>query len=112
VFNPFYSPDIKDNNDESYPFAQYKVRVHMSPPLATLTLLFQPHFPNVEWPPLEEQQVTERGKFGDPNKSRLAAVASKIKHLTPAIGTEIEGVDLRQLTDDQKDDLCAFFLFP
>jgi hypothetical protein len=28
--------------------------------------------------------------------------------LTPAIGTEIKGLDLRQLTDEQKDELYVF----
>lgn len=52
--------------------------------------------------------VTERGLLADPKKSNLFSAASKIKHLTPAIGTEIRGIDLRQLTDAQKDELSVF----
>jgi len=54
---------------------------------------------------LTEVQVTERGLFADASKRSLYGAAKNIDHLTPAIGTEIEGVDLRQLTDVQKDEL-------
>lgn len=67
--------------------------------------VFQPHFPDVKWPPLEELEVTERANFADPEKKALFAAASKVQHLTPAIGTEIHGIDLRQLTNEQKDEL-------
>lgn len=66
----------------------------------------QPHFPDIKWPPLEEQEVVERAQFADPEKKALFAAATKVQHLTPAIGTEIHGIDLRQLTDQQKDELA------
>ena len=53
-------------------------------------------------------KVTERGLLADPKKSDLFSAASKVKHLTPAIGTEILGIDLRQLTGAQKDELSVF----
>ncbi|KAF7794768.1 hypothetical protein EIP86_005906 [Pleurotus ostreatoroseus] len=89
LFNPFYSPPATDENDGDYAFAQYK-----------------PHFPDVKWAPLEEQKVTERGLFADPEKKALLSAASKVQHLTPAIGTELVGIDLRQLTPQQKDELA------
>ncbi|CDO68475.1 hypothetical protein BN946_scf184754.g9 [Trametes cinnabarina] len=89
-FNPFYSPDVTgDTDDGDYPFAKYK-----------------PHFPDVKWEPLGEIEVTDRGQFADPEKKSLFAAASNVQHLTPAIGTEISGIDLRQLTDQQKDELA------
>ncbi|KAI0925647.1 hypothetical protein AcW1_008025 [Taiwanofungus camphoratus] len=88
VFNPFYSPPAVDDDDGSYQFAQYK-----------------PHFPDVKWEPLKEQPVTERALFADPEKKSLFSAAAKVQHLTPAIGTEITGIDLRQLSDKQKDEL-------
>ena len=58
--------------------------------------------------------MTDRGQFADPEKKSLLSAASKVQHLTPAIGTELSGIDLRQLTDQQKDELCVsvpFFFF-
>ena len=65
----------------------------------------QPRFPDLKWEPLQEQEVTERALFADPEKKALLAAATKVQHLTPAIGTEIHGIDHRQLTTEQKDEL-------
>ncbi|KAF9472127.1 alpha-ketoglutarate-dependent sulfonate dioxygenase [Pholiota conissans] len=89
LFNPFYSPPGGDNGDESYPYAEFK-----------------PYFLNVSWEPLKEVKVVDCGAFADPSKANLLGAASKVKHLTPSIGTELEGIDLRQLTDAQKDELA------
>ncbi|KAF8169765.1 alpha-ketoglutarate-dependent sulfonate dioxygenase [Pholiota molesta] len=89
VFNPFYSPPSADDGDESYKYAEFK-----------------PYFPDVSWEPLHEVKVVDRGLFADSSKANLFGAASKVKHLTPSIGTEIEGIDLRQLTDAQKDELA------
>ncbi|KAG5647331.1 hypothetical protein DXG03_000399 [Asterophora parasitica] len=89
VFNPFYSPSIGDDGDGTYQFAEYK-----------------PSFPKISWEPLTELEVTERGLSADPSKQNLVKAAQKVRHLTPAIGTEILGVDLRQLSDAQKDELA------
>ncbi|KAG7451328.1 alpha-ketoglutarate-dependent sulfonate dioxygenase [Guyanagaster necrorhizus] len=89
LFNPFYSPAISDDGNTSYKFAQFK-----------------PYFPDVSWEPLSECEVMERGKLADPEKRALLGAAHKVKHLTPAIGTEVLGVDLRQLSDAQKDELA------
>lgn len=67
--------------------------------------LWQPFFPKVSWPPLEDVQVTDRGLFADPEKKSLLSAATKVKHYSPAIGTELSGIDLRQLSDSQKDEL-------
>ena len=64
----------------------------------------------MKWAPLEEQVVTERGLFADPEKKALLSAATKVQHLTPAIGTEISGIDLRQLTPQQKDELYVIGL--
>ena len=59
----------------------------------------------MKWEPLGPQEVTERGLFADPEKKALLSAASKVQHLTPALGTEISGIDLRQLSNQQKDEL-------
>ncbi|KAF8905061.1 alpha-ketoglutarate-dependent sulfonate dioxygenase [Gymnopilus junonius] len=89
VFNPFYSPPGDDDGNVDYKYADFK-----------------PSFPNITYEPLKEQPVVDRGAFADPNKASLFGAATKVKHLTPVIGTEIEGIDLRQLTDAQKDELA------
>ncbi|KAI6025683.1 alpha-ketoglutarate-dependent sulfonate dioxygenase [Pisolithus orientalis] len=67
---------------------------------------FKPHFPVVNWEPLTEQEVTDRALFADSEKKALFSAAQKVKHLTPVIGTEVTGIDLRQLTPAQKDELA------
>ncbi|KAI0649006.1 alpha-ketoglutarate-dependent sulfonate dioxygenase [Trametes meyenii] len=90
LFNPFYSPNVDGNADDSdYEFAKYK-----------------PSFPDVKWEPLGDIAVSDRGLLADPEKKSLFAAASKVQHLTPALGTEISGIDLRQLTSAQKDELA------
>ncbi|KAF8522539.1 hypothetical protein JB92DRAFT_2785388 [Gautieria morchelliformis] len=86
--NPFYSPVGEDDKDDSYKYAKYK-----------------PSFPKVDWAPLKEQPVTDRGLFADPEKKALFS-AGKVKQLTPTIGCEISGIDLRQLSNIQKDELA------
>ena len=68
----------------------------------------QPFAPNVNWEPLKTVQVVDRGLFADPSKHNLFSAAQKVKHLTPEIGTEILGIDLRQLSGPQKDELYAW----
>ncbi|KZT53673.1 alpha-ketoglutarate-dependent sulfonate dioxygenase [Calocera cornea HHB12733] len=92
VFNPFYSyfaPIDDAEDDQTYPYANYK-----------------PFFPEVDWQPLGPMDVKDRGHFADPEKRSLLSAATKVKHLTPAIGVELEGIDLRNLTDAQKDELA------
>ncbi|KAI0311331.1 hypothetical protein OF83DRAFT_1069006 [Amylostereum chailletii] len=89
VFNPFYSPSIADDGNDTYKYAHFK-----------------PTFPKLDWAPLQEVAVTDRGLHADPEKKSLLAAAGKVTDLTPAIGTEIRGLDLRQLTDAQKDELA------
>ncbi|KAJ3504783.1 hypothetical protein NMY22_g17806 [Coprinellus aureogranulatus] len=89
VFNPFYSPPPTDDSDKDYKYAEFK-----------------PSFPNVSWEPLGEVEVTERALLADPSKKNLLSAATKVIQLTPAIGVELEGIDLRQLNDEQKDELA------
>ena len=53
--------------------------------------------------------MVDRGLGADPAKKSLLSAASRVIALTPAIGTELHGVDLRQLSDVQKDELCVWF---
>ena len=51
--------------------------------------------------------MTDVAHRADPEKKSLLSAATKITHCTPTIGTEISGIDLRQLSDSQKDELCV-----
>lgn len=106
LINPFYSPNADSAAEDDYKYAAYKVRSILS----GLTMnedehVLQPHFPAIDWEPLEEVEVKDRGHFADPEKKALFSAAKKVQHLTPVIGTEITGIDLRQLTSAQKDEL-------
>ncbi|KAL1674026.1 hypothetical protein EV122DRAFT_269892 [Schizophyllum commune] len=90
LINPFYTPTLEsDDKDDDYPYAEFK-----------------PYFPKIHWDPLEDFAVTDRALRADPSKKNLLSAASKVKHLTPAIGTVLKGIDLRQLSDTQKDELA------
>lgn len=42
----------------------------------------------------------------DSTKPNLLKNGVKIRNITPAVGSEVTGLDLRQLTDAQKDELA------
>jgi hypothetical protein len=48
----------------------------------------------------------ERGANADKEKKALLGAATKVIHLTKHIGTEIVGLQLKVLTDQQKDELA------
>ncbi|RCK57825.1 Alpha-ketoglutarate-dependent sulfonate dioxygenase [Candida viswanathii] len=54
----------------------------------------------------DEYPFVERGKNADPEKKLLFDAAEDIIELTPYIGTEIVGLQLAELTDQQKDELA------
>lgn len=51
--------------------------------------------------------MVDRGSAVDPEKKSLLSAASKVITLTPALGTELHGIDLRRLSNEQKDELCV-----
>ena len=54
----------------------------------------------------EEYPYIERGKNADPEKKLLFDAAEDVIHLTPYIGTEIVGLQLSELTEQQRDELA------
>ncbi|RCK58229.1 Alpha-ketoglutarate-dependent sulfonate dioxygenase [Candida viswanathii] len=54
----------------------------------------------------EEYPYVERGKNADPEKKLLFDAAEDVIELTPYIGTEIVGLQLADLTEQQKDELA------
>jgi hypothetical protein len=52
-----------------------------------------------------EREHIEPGARADPEKKALLSAAKEVIHLTAHIGTEIVGLQLKDLTDQQKDEL-------
>ncbi|KFY36886.1 hypothetical protein V494_04940 [Pseudogymnoascus sp. VKM F-4513 (FW-928)] len=53
-----------------------------------------------------ERQHVDAGARADKSKSALLSAAKEVIHLTSHIGTEIVGLQLKDLTDQQKDELA------
>lgn len=52
-----------------------------------------------------DRPFTDPGSRADPAKKALLSAATEVIHLTAHIGTEIKGLQLKDLTDQQKDEL-------
>lgn len=52
------------------------------------------------------EPAKDRASCADPEKKSLLSAATKVRHLTPWIGTELVGVQLNRLTAEQKDELA------
>jgi sulfonate dioxygenase len=48
----------------------------------------------------------DRAFFADPAKASLLSLATSVEELNPNIGTELKGVQLSKLTNEQKDELA------
>ncbi|PMD44607.1 tfdA family taurine dioxygenase [Hyaloscypha variabilis F] len=64
-----------------------------------------PNYTPFKLPELVEHQFTDRAIGSDPKKAALFGAATEVKHLTPAIGTELVGIQLKSLNDVQKNEL-------
>jgi len=52
-----------------------------------------------------DRPFVDPGSRADPSKKALLSAATEVKHLTAHIGTELVGLQLKDLTDQQKDEL-------
>jgi sulfonate dioxygenase len=66
----------------------------------------KPSYPDLKWAPLEKFDYVDRALGADPKYNELFKTVTKVTHLTPKIGTVLEGVNLATLTDVQKDELA------
>jgi len=48
----------------------------------------------------------DRAFFADPEKKQLFSGATKVQHLTESLGRYLEGIQLSQVNDAQKDELA------
>ncbi|RTE79843.1 hypothetical protein BHE90_005685 [Fusarium euwallaceae] len=60
------------------------------------------------YPPLEPFEHYDHGRDADPTFPNLITKDAKVSHLTPTIGTEVEGVQLSQLSKAGKDELARY----
>ena len=65
-----------------------------------------PFYPDIKWPALEEVPYEDKGLLGDPYFHNLKEIAIDIGDYISNIGTEVHGVDLTDLTNDQKNDIA------
>ncbi|KAI9301883.1 hypothetical protein BJ944DRAFT_168303 [Cunninghamella echinulata] len=63
-------------------------------------------YPDTKYPEIEPFEHFDRGVRGDPKKASIYDNAESVFDVTPHIGTEIRGLQLSQLTEQQKDDLA------
>ncbi|KAI1257242.1 hypothetical protein MGN70_000282 [Eutypa lata] len=68
---------------------------------------YLPHYVPGKQPPLEEFQHTDVGLRADPEKKALlSAPGATFDEITPAVGTEVRGLQLSSLTSAQRDELA------
>jgi len=67
---------------------------------------YLPTFPKVDYDPHVELKIVDRGFNADPEMKALLGAATKVTDLAATIGTQLDGIDLRQLTDQQKDEMA------
>jgi len=91
VHKPVTLPDPKL---EKFDVTQYEYKDYL------------PTYPKVDYDPHVEFQIEDRALRADPEKKAFLSACTGIKHLTATIGTEIEGVDLRNLTEQQLDEMA------
>ncbi|ORZ03525.1 hypothetical protein BCR43DRAFT_432262 [Syncephalastrum racemosum] len=63
-------------------------------------------YPDTKYPEIEPFEHNDPGHRADPKKSSIYDNAEKVFDLTPHIGTEVHGIQLSKLTEQQKDDLA------
>ncbi|EJT98501.1 TauD-domain-containing protein [Dacryopinax primogenitus] len=69
---------------------------------------YLPNYPVRDLEPHVELKMADRGFNADPEMKAFLGAATKVTNLTACIGTEFEGIDLRQLSDKQKDEMALF----
>ncbi|KAI8620347.1 hypothetical protein BC830DRAFT_1059367 [Chytriomyces sp. MP71] len=66
-----------------------------------------PSFPKYKYPPLQDYEHVDVALKAEKEKSSILAIPGvKFTDLEPAIGTEIEGIQLNQLNEQQRRDLA------
>ncbi|OAP54782.1 taurine dioxygenase [Fonsecaea erecta] len=87
--------DVRAETSVDYNREQYKYAAYL------------PHYTPGLQPALEEFEHNDVGLRADPEKKALlSAPGATFKEITPAIGTEVRGLQLSELTEKQRDELA------
>ncbi|KAJ2915351.1 hypothetical protein MD484_g5061, partial [Candolleomyces efflorescens] len=86
-----------------------KERLKANPNSGPAYPTYLPTFDTSEkFPPIELFEHSDPGLRADPAKPNLLTADTKLKHLSPYLGTEITGVQLSQLSNAGLDELALF----
>lgn len=98
---------ILPSEPEGLPHPEYKTPRGVSPLTSVPAAGLQyPNYTPFKLPDLVEHPFIDKAIGSDPTKSHLLSAATEVKHLTPAIGTELVGIQLTSLNDVQKNELA------
>ncbi|KAI9888982.1 MAG: hypothetical protein M1814_006099 [Vezdaea aestivalis] len=86
-----YKPGVSatENHEDFYPYEHLR-----------------PNFPNFQWDPIPKLPYSDKGLEGTSDFRHLLSAASDVFDYNPKLGTEIHGIQLSQLTAEQKNDLA------
>lgn len=93
VISPYHNPFSVEESaaDKVYPYPYLK-------PVFPTDISMEPYKPIYDF--------VDRGTFADKSKSNLLSACSEVDNLQVNIGTELKGLNLRDLTPTQKDELA------
>ena len=98
---------VLPSKPHNLPHPEYRTPRGVSPLVSVPAAGLQyPNYTPFQLPELVEHAFVDKAIGSDPTKSHLLRAVKKIKHLTPAIGTELLGIQLTSLNDVQKNELA------
>jgi len=105
--SPAYS-DIKlPARPPNLPHPEYQTPRGVSPLQSVPNAGLQyPNYTPFKLPDLVEHDFLDRGINADPTESALLGAATNVVHLKPNIGSELIGIQLKDLSDTQKNELA------
>ena len=92
---------------QNLPHPEYSTPGGISPLISVPNAGIQyPNYTPFKLPDLVEHPFIDKAIGSDSQKKQLLSAATEVKHLTPAIGTELVGLQLTALNDTQKNELA------
>ena len=105
--SPTYSDVKLPVRPPNLPHPEYQTPRGISPLQSVPNAGLQyPNYTPFKLPNLVETEFTDRGINSDLTKSALLGAATNVVQLTPSIGTEIIGIQLKDLNDTQQNELA------